>query len=116
MDHFVNLTPHDIHVLKIDGTMLTIKPSGKISRVQEILDTEPLEIDDVRVFRFNYGDISNLPEPEYNHGIGPGEFTKYYLVSSIVKNAAPWRSDLLVPANFLRDATGNIIGCRNFIR
>lgn len=38
----------------------------------------------------------------------------YYIVSQLVKNALPHRRDLIVPAEVVRDDTGNIIGCRSF--
>jgi hypothetical protein len=42
--------------------------------------------------------------------------SRYYIVSQLVKSALPSRNDLLVPAEVVRDASGNIIGCRSLGR
>ena len=40
----------------------------------------------------------------------------FYIVSQLVKNALPDRTDLLVPAEVVRDGNGNIIGCKSLGR
>lgn len=53
------------------------------------------------------GDLENLPEKV--EGV-------YLIVSQLVKNAAPERTDLLVPAEVYRDESGNIVGCKSLGR
>ena len=52
-------------------------------------------------------------EPE---GLPAYQEDTYYIVSQLVKSALPERADLLVPAEVVRDESGNIIGCRSLGR
>lgn len=45
-----------------------------------------------------------LPEPKLG---------TCYIVSQLVKNALPERDNLVVPAKVVRNAAGNIIGCKS---
>ena len=49
-------------------------------------------------------------EPE---GLPAYEEGTFYIVSQIVKSALPYRTDLLVPAEMVRDAAGNVVGCKS---
>lgn len=69
-----NLTPHPIHIVRDDGTMLEVPTSGAVARVtqnQSICD----EIDDIKVVVTSFGDILGLPEATKGN---------VYLVSSLV--------------------------------
>lgn len=99
----VNLTPHDIHVLRSSGP-ITILSNGTSARVQ----AERIEIDQVNgipIFNTTYKSIQALPEPLPD---------TVYIVSAIVAQAAKDRDDLLVPDDLVRDEVGRIVGCRSF--
>ena len=55
----------------------------------------------------SYGDPGSLPGPV--DGV-------WHVVSQLVVNAMPDREDLLFPVDLVRDAEGNIMGCRALAR
>ena len=103
MQHdFINLTPHDVTIVKETGeTLLVFPPSGEVTRVSEL--TEPIGyIGMCPVIRKSYGDVEGLPAQQEN---------TWYIVSALTARACPDRKDLLIPANTVRDSEGRIIGC-----
>ena len=130
-----NLTPHPVNIVGESGAIvLTIQPEATPARL--VARTEPVKVphpcnfctdylfkddgispcegcgyhrltltDTVRVKRTVYVEPTGLPEPEAG---------TWFIVSQIVFNALPGRDDLCVPAEVVRDADGNIIGCRSF--
>ena len=102
-----NLTPHEIIVYKTADVLnqeRVFPPSGHIARVQtesEIVAS----VDGIACHKTTFGDIEGLPEPE------EGE---YFLVSRMVKDRCPGRSDVIVPGELVRDANGKIVGCKGF--
>ena len=56
----------------------------------------------VPIYRTVLGTVTGLPP--VNEGIG-------YIVSAMVRSAAPERRDLYSPADLQRDEHGNVIGC-----
>lgn len=128
----VNCTPHDVVIVKDDGTTVTLKPSGKVIR----LDVEQYvvgKIDGIDVVESEVGRVINLPYPcdnceRYNvdcdivlrdmwcAGQKP---KKYYVVSSMVTMLLPERRDLLSPdtgPTAIRDDEGNVIAVRRLQR
>lgn len=120
---FINLTPHDIHVVRPEG-LITIKRSGTVARCREHevtdgyieLPVTHFDADNpngletflsIPITRKRYGDVYGLPGPE--EGV-------YYVVSYPVAVACPDRSDLLVPHGIVRDNEGRIQGCTGFSR
>ncbi|MER5182585.1 hypothetical protein ABT009_30250 [Streptomyces sp. NPDC002896] len=103
----VNLTPHPIRVLTPDGELFVAGPPAR--RTEHVREESRLEVNGrpVPVLRLGYGAVLDLPEPE------PGT---WYVVSRVVADALPERGDLLVPAQLIRDADGNPVGCRAFVR
>lgn len=101
-----NYTPHPVHIVGEDGTIaVTIHNSGLIRLKATTVADEP--IDGIPTSRTAFGEPEGLPE--YEEGT-------YYIVSQLVKSALPQRTDLLVPAEVVRDADGNIIGCKSLGR
>jgi hypothetical protein len=98
----VNCTPHVLNIVRKDGTVLNLKPSGIIPRVattNEIYD----EIDGVVISQTLYGSVQDLPEPEEG---------TYYIVSLLVKKTAITRDDLLAPGELIRNSEGQTVGCK----
>lgn len=104
----INLTPHD--VVLVDGTnnpILTIPASGSLARCREtVVTTGSIVINGITIptTEKNMGEVVGLPDPQ--DGV-------VYIVSLPVKKAVPDRRDVLVPNESVRDANGNIIGCRS---
>jgi len=105
----VNLTPHEIRVVKDDCEVI-IPPSGGVARVK----TEQVEvgsIDGIPVVKTEFGEVEGLPDPEPN---------TIYIVSSIVAQAvAGEREDVVAPdtgPTAIRDENGRIVAVRRFQR
>ena len=99
----INLTPHAIGILNVDGIVQTIPASGMVCRLTT--STVLVEVmDGLRITKTVFGKPEGLPEEKAGTS---------YLVSQLVKNALPGRSDLLVPAEVLRDKDGKILYCQS---
>lgn len=99
----INKTPHPVNIVSQDGTIARVyeRDATPIRLKQTVVHDAPLP-DGTPTTRTVYG------EPE---GLPPFVEGTFYIVSQLVKNALPHRSDLLVPAEVVRDSEGNIIGC-----
>lgn len=109
----INLTPHALNIRRADGSFLTLSPSGTVARVNEVRQEIRMEdypfgvadawIDqDIPVRTSAYGPVTGLPDPSE---------TNAYIVSAMVRLAAPDRLDLLSPGELIRDDAGKPIGC-----
>ena len=100
---FINLCPHKVDILREDGSVLTLQPSGIVPRCSQT-EVKVTSVNGIAVTRQTYGEVYDLPDPE--EGI-------LYIVSRMVAAAMPNRSDLLIPGPVFRDPeTGNPTGCR----
>jgi len=106
----VNLTPHPVNVFDGDRVIASWPPAGRFARRQEawspagLLSTDqgPVPLTDI-----SYGcDVQELSDPVAGTA---------YIVSRVLADAVP-RDDLLFPADEVRDATGQILGCRTLAR
>lgn len=98
----VNIAPHPLNLVLNNGKTITIEPCGTIPRIVE----ETVEhniVDEIEINTIRKVNVINLPEPE--------EGTLYF-TSRILAAQIPTRKDLVFPAEFIRDASGNIIGCK----
>ena len=98
---FVNLTPHTVNIEGRDP----IQPSGKIARVSE-MSRPAAVVDGVQLVFKMFGDVVDLPDPQTG---------TIYIVSMTVRLACPGRGDLASPGDQIRDAAGQIIGCKNLV-
>lgn len=99
----INLTPHDINVVGEKGKVTTIKASGSIARCKQ-KDEMFATLNGIPLVNTTFTDIEGLPHQTL--GV-------YYIVSALIKNAAPERTDLLSPNDMVRDDQGRVIGCRS---
>lgn len=104
----INMTPHAVTIVNQDGQIIKSyeKGEGLIRLAVKTVADAPLA-DGTPTSKTVYGEPQGLPE--YQDGT-------YYIVSQLVKNALPERSDLLVPAEVVRDENGNIVGCKSLGR
>lgn len=99
---FINLTPHQISIVRDDESVLIVPPSGTVCRVTTTrtpVDT----IDGVVIYRTAFGKIDYIP---------PKIDGTMYIVSALVKAALPSRYDIVSPGDLVRDDGGNVIGCK----
>jgi hypothetical protein len=107
-----NCTPHPIHLLLGVNTRVTIPSAVQSARV-EVSRTKIADLSlaalgvehNATIYRAAYGQVSGLP---------PAEEGLFLVVSRMVAEASPHRTDLLVPEDTVRDEEGNIVGCRGF--
>lgn len=107
MEKIINLTPHDVVVLR-HGVQTTY-PSEGIARVSEEYISRGF-FDGIEEFDVRYGEISGLPEPQ--EGV-------LYVVSGQLKNAAKelGRTDTRSPAKTVRDPeTGQVLYALGLLR
>jgi len=110
MTKLVNLTPHPLILVGEGGERVSIRPSGRVARVETLTTlVEILEVEGVRVplLETSYGEVEGLPNPAED---------TLYVVSSIVRAACPHRRDLVSPTRLVRDEAGRIVGARALTR
>lgn len=105
----INCTPHPVTVVKrlLNGRYVVV------ARFEASKNPVRLSMETVRrgwagnvpLSHTVFGEPYNLPEQE--QGV-------LLIVSQLVKNAIPWRRDLIVPAEVVRDESGIIVGCQSF--
>lgn len=101
----INLTPHAINVLDSNNEdLFTIPSSGTVARAEQ-MRTSTGDLNGVPVSKTSYGKTIDLP----NEAAGVA-----YIVSALTAQAAPQRKDLYIVDDLVRDAKGQIIGCRAF--
>lgn len=109
-----NFTPHAITVFDGDlDPVATFEPRGLARAKQEFvtIGQVPVDPEDVPLKRMTFGAVEGLPET--------AEEDEYFIVSSITAQAAratnhPLADRLLVTADPVRNADGQIIGCQAF--
>jgi hypothetical protein len=113
---FVNMTPHDINLLTTEGEEITTFPSeGKIrlDKSSVTVGLFSIEGQTVELLRSSFvAPIGHL-KPHPNGIPEPVEGTMF-IVSALVANAYPERTDFVMVENTVRDDNGRIIGCTAF--
>ncbi len=104
MENLINMTPHPINIIKEGQPTKTIPISGKLIRLKTSTILTGVEVNGVRLSKTVFGEPEGLPKEVEG---------TYIIVSQLVKSALPQRSDLLVPAEVVRDNQGHILGCRS---
>jgi hypothetical protein len=105
--NIVNLTPHNVNLYVSDDVVVTIPPAPnarpvRVSDAQTLLTGGQWD-GPVPIVRVTAGEVANLPAPR--KGV-------WLIVSRIVAQALPQRSDLLAPYQEVRDENNQIVGCR----
>lgn len=101
-----NLTPHAVTLQGVDGKSITLPPDGpapRLSVTRTPLQSVTVDGVELPVCRPTLGQTVGLPDPEA--GV-------ILLVSALVAEANPHRSDLASPGELIRDAAGIIVGAR----
>lgn len=101
----INMTPHPVTICDGEGRVLREYPaSGAQIRLRSETIREGSLPDGTPLSKTIFGEATGLPEEMVG---------TLYIVSQLVKSALPNRADLLVPAEVLRDQSGNIVGCQS---
>jgi hypothetical protein len=106
--NIINCTPHPVSILNTKtGQMVTIPKGDIIPRVASVtkhIRTVETNFGTINITQNTFGQVENLPEPQPN---------TFLIVSAMVMNACPNRTDLVCPNESVRDAEGRIIGCQS---
>ena len=101
-----NLTPHTVTIVTSTGEQIIYMPTGVIPR----LSTKTIQVgavDGIPLTSTVFGDVQDMPDAVQD---------TYLIVSRMVLAAMPYRSDLLVPNELVRNDKGQIIGCRSLAK
>ena len=108
MTKLVNLTPHPITVFDADGAEIINLPSAGNARLGESKTIDSaIDLDGATV---PVGTISH----QAGEGIPEPQDDVLYVVSTLTALGVP-REDFLSPADFVRDESGRILGCRSLV-
>lgn len=105
----INLTPHDVNIINDSGEVIRTYPAtGTVARVTSSA-SKVREIDGVAVVSTEFGEVEGLPTQSSD---------TVYIVSMLVAQALPDRTDLIAPdtgpQSVVRDDKGQILGVRRF--
>ena len=107
-----NYTPHDINIYANGECIDTLKSEGlaRCEQNETLYHCIGWAGSSIPVKKFNYGDITGLPENINNDD--------YFIVSSIVAQAAvktnhPLKDRLYIVADTVRNEKNQIIGCQS---
>lgn len=103
----LNYTPHGVILLSDDNTVIAqYEPHGNAPvRVDSKIKIMKV-VDGVKFTTTDFGKVVNLPDARYDGTL--------YIVSRLVGQALPHRTDLIVPNELVRDDKGIVIGCKSF--
>ncbi len=87
----------------IDSTEMVFQPAFPVRVKSESIFAGSL--DGIPLIRTIWGHVEGLPDSQED---------VFYIVSQLVKDRLPDRTDLLVPADIVRNEKGQIIGCKSF--
>ena len=108
MTALVNLTPHAVTVVLPSGDTVTLPPSGTVARCSTCSTSSEVveEVNGIPVSRVSYGEVVGLPEATEG---------TMFVVSALVRSAVPHRKDVASPGDLVRDAGGNVVGCKGLV-
>lgn len=121
----INLTPHPINLVDRDGNVLkTLPASGWELRLKPT--TVPVgEVNGWPTTKTVFGaaevvqskNWAGQEAPEFapldEFGARHDKNPMHYIVSMLAKSAYPTAVNLFVPAEVVRDASGNVVGCQS---
>ena len=100
--HVENCTPHEVTIAE------KIFPANKKpARVEQIDSPTRETIGGIEIYTPKFGEVYDLPEPIEDY---------VFIVSMMVKDACPDRTDLVSPGGLVRDDSGRIIGAKYLLR
>ncbi len=103
MTKFVNFTPHAV-TETLSGKVFPSHGVARISSVSTEL-THPVTGAPTGLFVTSFGEAIGLPKPSKDVVV---------IVSAMVRQALPDRTDLVSPGELVRDDEGRPVGCRGF--
>ncbi len=113
---FINATPHELNIFKSESKILTVPPCGVVIRVDETRSFVE-RVDGVMLTSVLYGDligIEDLPPVNYNDIVivSAMALTAISLRDGRISTDGPTPGQFASPGEAVRDASGQIIGCK----
>lgn len=106
MKKLINLTPHDIHILNANGELVETLPKSdnplRVESENKLVDT----VNGYGIYKTMFGELSYTPVVDDS---------LVYVVSMLCAKVAN-RVDFLIVNDTVRNAEGNIVGCKSFAR
>lgn len=106
MSKIINMTPHTITIVNEEGSLLMQIPSSGVARVSSVETIVSTELGFPET-ETTFGEVEGLP---------PQEEGTIVIVSRLVMSRCPERADLRVPGLQVRNAEGQVIGCKSLAR
>ena len=101
MATLINLTPHLLNIIAVDGSTVYIPPDGnRIARVGSV-SSIVATVNGININKQTFGKVVDLPDAQDD---------VVFIVSRMVKDRVPDRDDVVVPGVPFRDTDGKIIG------
>lgn len=97
----LNLTPHTLNVQTVGGEFVELPPTGTVPRVSQTRECVG-EVNGIALNATSFGEVEGLPEQQ--EGV-------LLVVSALVRNALPSRTDLASPGMLIRNEDGQPVGC-----
>ena len=104
MTNLINTTPHAVNIVNSENQVILTIPVSDISIRLAVKTVSNGFLGEIPLTKTEFGEPVGLPE--FKEGT-------FYIVSQLVKSALPLRTDLLVPAEVVRDEKGVILGCKS---
>lgn len=109
-----NMTPHPITLILGDGARVTLPSEGVVRAQAQTTVRGAIHIEglgQIPLVETTYGPPEGLPEPE------PGVLLVVSAIAAMaVKRYYPYRDDVVVVADTVRDENGFIVGARALAR
>lgn len=102
----VNLCPHILNIVGVDGCVVNVAPSGQIARVSTTRASTGT-FAGVELFETAFGEVTGLPDPVEG---------TIFVVSGLVAGAVKNRPDVFSPGELVRGPDGQPIGCKGLSR
>jgi len=107
----LNYTKHPVQIWNNDDNCVVTIPSEpepiRCKENYELLEKVEAYNESIEIGLLSYSADTELPLPQPD---------TLLIVSVLVAQMYPWRQDLVVPYDLVRNVNGSIIGCRKLVR
>lgn len=111
--NIINVTPHDVKIVDDMGAVVKVFPASGFA-IRLASETKQIgTMDGVPLTTTVYGNPVLITPEAVQVALPAQEEGEFFIVSAMVKAALSGRTDLLVPAEQVRDDQGHVIGCKS---
>jgi hypothetical protein len=111
--NIINVTPHDVKIVDDTGAVVEVFPASGFA-IRLASETKQIgTVAGVPLTSTVYGEPVLITPDGEQVALPAQEEGKFFIVSAMVKTALSGRTDLLVPAEQVRDDQGRVIECKS---